>query len=388
LEGTHVLQLHKAAKAFTLIELLVVVAIIAILAAMLLPALAAAREKARRSVCANQLNQMAKGFEAYCGDYASYFPSYPAYDKDTDSYGLPDRAPWQYDLGIYSDPRTGESVQTGETPINAGPNLFRLMAVGFNPTNTTYTAGHLTASPINMGYLVTCGYVGDARVFFCPSAPDMRADDNGSGAISRISDLKKLGGFAGEHITKGSWDQWPVNFSGSGRGIQCTYHYRNPAYCTRNYGQTSLTVPYTKPSRRQLSGAPLWKTQKLLDARVLVADTFSRHYLYPTRPGNTAYAHKDGVNILGGDWHVAWYGDPQRRIMWWDVFSMYYGHSTTDYDSQNRSSGWAILTYCGTNSYQSVATSDYRHAAWEVWHELDVQAGQDVGVTMSPPSNP
>lgn len=54
--------------AFTLIEPLVGIAIIAILAGLLLPALAAAREKARRTACISGLNQMATGLESYCGD--------------------------------------------------------------------------------------------------------------------------------------------------------------------------------------------------------------------------------------------------------------------------------------------------------------------------------
>ncbi|HTV63094.1 MAG TPA: DUF1559 domain-containing protein [Verrucomicrobiae bacterium] len=67
-------RLINRVSAFTLIELLVVIAVIAILAAMLLPALARAKETGRRIYCLNNLKQLGLASQMYVGDNQGTYP--------------------------------------------------------------------------------------------------------------------------------------------------------------------------------------------------------------------------------------------------------------------------------------------------------------------------
>jgi prepilin-type N-terminal cleavage/methylation domain-containing protein len=88
---------RKTAKAFTLIELLVVIAIIAILAALLLPALAAAKQRGYRASCQSNLHQLGVAIQIYGNDNNNNVPDLRSSPFTTSTTGIP-AGLWPWDI--------------------------------------------------------------------------------------------------------------------------------------------------------------------------------------------------------------------------------------------------------------------------------------------------
>jgi prepilin-type N-terminal cleavage/methylation domain-containing protein len=103
--------------AFTLIELLVVIAIIAILAAMLLPALAAAKQKAYAAQCTSNLKQAGIATYLYTGDNNDFFPR----GCNMATANLLDPTAWSVMLLQYIGSSTNGTAANGSVRVFACP---------------------------------------------------------------------------------------------------------------------------------------------------------------------------------------------------------------------------------------------------------------------------
>lgn len=151
------MPIRNSRNGFTLIELLVVIAIIAILAAILLPALAQAKRKAKSTQCLNNLHQLYLGCSMYAGDFNSWYPIW--YDPDG-----------AHPVNVINGEHyTYYVFGSNGDPNKSVPQTYMLKGgtAGFS-----VEAGN---SDQNLGYLYAGRYIGDGKIMWCPSFEGTKA---------------------------------------------------------------------------------------------------------------------------------------------------------------------------------------------------------------------
>src|SRR5947208_9627561 len=145
--------------AFTLVELLVVIAIIGVLVALLLPAVQAARESARRNKCQNNLKQLGLG----CHSFHDTYKKLPINGTGTFGYGQPNvdgSGSWGYNIMPYIEMMNVYMSTTGLTAYDTSSKRMHDKTLqtflcptrqrkGFKTDNSSSHAGSMTDYVIN-----------------------------------------------------------------------------------------------------------------------------------------------------------------------------------------------------------------------------------------------
>ena len=291
------------------------------------------------------------------------------------------------------------------------------------------TKGNLNVAPHGLGFLASAGYLTDISTFYCPSTNDMPAPylagvysgefefRNRLFCMSSPAMLKQSGVdkdprevmYADFTWYKPSLDGKPSpGYNGGnyyfsmhsyhGRSVLGHYNYRCVPATTAPYHefyqeinkrdpakypdmQSKIRVLYIKPAHvttnYDLCGSTVFKTQKTLGNRAIISDSFSRALTQGAKeiPGNGYYGHRDGYNVLYGDWHAKWYGDPDGRFAWYTLApaakeQMYTKHAGSYGTAANMVSDYVFpdMPRVKFNPQGSMYA----------WHLLDVAAGVDV----------
>jgi prepilin-type N-terminal cleavage/methylation domain-containing protein len=489
--------------AFTLIELLVVVAIIAVLAALLLPALTAARERARRSTCANNLDQIGKAIEVYLGSSGEYYPGFAdwvhayfkvpgpncgyaatqtlpqwvnesqfkfsAYNRVLQRWESVDYVVQCYttraDYSRYSNSQqdpTCIGLGAWRTPYDQGRQSSNW---SFIPTLTTGgrvlpprgDKTQLKVAPLGLGWLLATGAMPDARSYYCPSAADVtfmtrttdspyqpgynntyvereigkaprtdiaflvnsvpRLDHWGSTsgefglscynptespyqeAIDPLNDTLRswyvAGGTDSETFMRGDWGRRLALTGVCGFSVYSQYMYRGNPVWHSSAGATQspglVTISYTSSRVTTTQGCPPFKTPRQLGNRALVSDAWLKTS-NAAIPGFGDKCHKDGYNVLFGNYATQWYSDPAGRIIYWAPDTTPWGGIGAIGFGAGVNYPWGQCYYpngLGSTGAYFGASALYNIASGypgdrlrdpAVWHSLDQFGGMDTNI--------